>query len=140
VLTARASMVLVLAAAGVGAGAHTVDLGTVVVPNACTSVQAAQNAYGMLQRQTSVLTHTNGVAPLSVVMMPTRALPEGKPDVVMARCAMQAKGAMPAGALVQPDTGAEDRFRTVVNNCLAAGHAGYEIRWAVLQRGATECP
>ena len=127
-----------LLAAAAAVAAHTVDLEQVVIPNACSSVHAEQaNAFA---RQTSSLAYGAGRAPVSVVLMPTKPMPEDRPDAAMTRCAQSARAKLPAADFVQPTQNSEEQFRNAMNTCLAADHAGYEVRWVVLRRGAVKCP
>lgn len=120
--------------------AHTVDLGKEIARGACSHIQTVdKQAFLVFNSQTSRIRYFDGKTPLSAVIFPSEPLPDNRPDDLMSRCARSAAEQAEQTKSSNPDAVPEDRFRSLLNKCLADNKARYQASSVILRRGPVEC-
>jgi hypothetical protein len=127
-----------IACACTASRAHTVDLGKEISPGACAAVADDSGPATKQAKYAGGVKYYDGRVPLSVVLIPKVALPDGKPDDTLSQCAIKV-----AQNLEKVPPGlrgvSEDKYRLELNSCLSKSRPRHEIVAAVFRRGAVEC-
>jgi hypothetical protein len=130
-------LAVALAVLGSRVAAHTVDLGIVSVPNACSRTgPVGQNPFGQSQR---IETYP-GSSQVQVLLLPERELPNDEPDTRMKRCTAKAYDSMRNIASVPSDGRLEELLKSRINACLVESGSDNIIRFVNIRRGPIECP
>lgn len=122
------------------AWAHTVDLGYVDVPGACSAVRGDDKRSPGQQSQTQRVQYDAGRAHLSVLLIPTTPLKENKPDDPMNTCAAEAYKSLIGASPNRTEVGEESVFRKVINECLTRKGTAYKVETAIFRRAPVDCP